>query len=269
MSARRVLAHVERFAPARALLRRRYERRFHTPHGAGSLCGVYASFADAARATPASAPLGYDHGAPAALYRDRLARIAAKDYPALFWLREALPEARTVFDLGGHVGVSFYGYRRYLDYPPGLRWVVCDVPAVAREGEALAQARGEASIAFTSDPREATGVDVLLASGALQYIEQPLHDLLAALPTPPRHVVVNQTPTHPGREFFTVQHIGVAYCPYRVAAEDAIPAGLAPLGYTLVDQWNDPSRRTAVPYETGASEIAYTGYYLRRERSRP
>jgi putative methyltransferase (TIGR04325 family) len=77
-------------------------------------------------------------------------------------------------------------------------------------------------------------------------------------------VVVNQMPTHPGREFYTVQHIGVAYCAYRVAAEDALPAALAPLGYELVDRWEDPSRRTAVPYHDAASPIAYSGYYLRR-----
>ena len=249
---------------AHALLRRRYERRFRTARGAGALAGVYGSFAEAAAAGPAGAARGYDHAAAGGLYRDLLDAVRPKDYPALFWLRTALPGAREVFDLGGHVGVSFYAFQRYLDYPAGLRWTVCDMPAVAAEGEALARTRDASGLAFTSDSAQADGADVLLASGSLQYIPEPLDALLARLARAPRHVVVNQLPVHPGRGFVTLQNIGVAFCPYRVAAADALPAALAGLGYELVDRWEDPSRRTAVPYHAETTPIEYTGYYFRR-----
>lgn len=255
---------MERFAPVRALLQRRYERRFRTVRGAGALCGAYGSFAEAARAAPAGAALGYDHVETGALYRDLMDDIRPKDYPALFWLREALVGATTVFDIGGHVGLAYYTFRRYVPYPPGLRWVVCDVPAVTEEGSALALARGEAGLAFTTDPAHASGADVLLAAGSLQYIDRPLAVLLAEMANPPRHVIVNQMPTHRGREFVTLQNIGVAFCPYRIAGEDALPEALGNMGYELVARWDDPSRRTTLPYHPELSPIAYSGYYLRR-----
>ncbi len=264
MSGRRLRAAAERLGPARALLRGRYERRFRTARGAGALCGAYASFAEAARAAPAGAALGYDRVEAGGLYRDLLDDVAPKDYPALFWLRDALGGARTVFDLGGHVGVSYYAFRRYLPYPAGLRWVVCDVPAVVAEGVAMAAARGAPGLAFTTDPAEASGADVLFAAGSLQYMERPLEALVAGLARRPRHVLINQTPTHAGGGFVTLQNIGVAFCAYRVAAAGALPDALGRLGYALVDQWEDPVRRTALPYHPDVGPIAYSGYYLRR-----
>jgi putative methyltransferase (TIGR04325 family) len=264
MPAPALLGAIQRVPPARALLRRRYARLFATARGAGTLSGVYPSFEAAERAAPAGTPQGYDHAAAGGLYRDLLSGVQAKDYPALYWLRRVLPGAARLFDLGGHVGVSFYAYRDYLEDAPALRWVVCDTPAVVREGEALARTRGASALAFTADPADADGADVLLASGSLQYIPETLDVLLGRLSATPRHLVVNQMPTHPSRGFVTLQNIGVAICPYRIAAVDALPAALRPLGYELVDQWDDPSRRTAVPYESDAGPIAYTGYYFRR-----
>lgn len=263
MSRHDLLTSVTRVGPVRALLSRRYERRFRTARGMGALAGVYDSFAAAARATPDGAPRGYDHAAAGGLYRHFLDQVQAKDYPALFWLRQAVPDARTVFDLGGHVGVSYYAFRRYVEYPRGMRWVVCDVPAVVADGKALAHDRGDTGVTFTTDPAEATGADVLLASGSLQYIPEPFDELLGRLAERPRHVLVNQMPTHPEREFITLQNIGVAFCPYRVAAKDALPAALGRLGYELLDCWEDPSRRTAIPYHPETAPISYTGYYLR------
>lgn len=263
MSRIRIRTAAERFAPAGALLRRRYERRFRTAGGVGALCGVYESFAEAAAAAPAGAALGYDHAGAAVLYRERLDAIVPKDYPALFWLREALPGASGVFDLGGHVGLSYYAFRRYVAYPAGLRWVVCDVPAVTAEGEAIARERGESALGFTNDPEQMTGADVLLAAGSLQYIERPVDVLIAGLARRPRHILINQMPTHATRAFVTLQNIGVAFCPYRVARVDAVPEALGRLGYDLVDRWDDPSRRVALPYHPEASPVAYTGFYLR------
>lgn len=280
MLTRDFLRSIARATPARALLRHRYERRFRTSDGAGALSGVYATFAEAAAAAPAGAPRGYDTTAAAGLYRDLLDRLQAKDYPALFWMRDALADVRdrgvahddaapsdravTVFDLGGHIGISFYAFREYLALPAALRWIVCDVEAVARDGASIAASRGETQLAFTTDRAQLRDADVLLASGVLQYLAEPLDDVLHEVGARPRHVVVNQMPTHATREFVTLQNIGVSFCPYRVAQIDDLPRRLAPLGYRLVDRWTDPSRRTAVPYEPDAGSVEYTGYCFRR-----
>lgn len=262
MMTRDFLRSLARATPARALMRQRYERRFRTSDGAGALSGVYASFAEAAAAAPDGVPRGYDTSAAAGLYRDLLDCLQAKDYPALFWMREAIADATTVVDLGGHVGIAYYAFRDYLTLPATLRWVVCDTPAVVDEGAALAVARGETQLRFTADRGVIDDADVLLAAGVLQYLPESLDVLLGT--ARPRHIVVNQTPTHPEREFVTLQNIGVAFCPYRVTAVDGLAERLAPLGYTLVDRWEDPARRTAVPYHAEAGPVAYTGYYFRR-----
>jgi putative methyltransferase (TIGR04325 family) len=208
--------------------------------------------------------VGYDVPAAAGLYRDLLAGVQAKDYPAMFWLREALAGATTLFDLGGHVGLSYYGFRRYLPLDDDLAWIVCDMPSVVREGEALASARQAPGLRFTTNHSAMPRAEVLLASGSLQYLAEPLPALLRRADARPRHVVVNQMPTHPTRTFVTLQNIGVGLCPYRVSAIDALPDALAPLGYALVDRWNDPARTTAVPYHPETVPIEYTGYYFRR-----
>jgi putative methyltransferase (TIGR04325 family) len=261
-----LLPAIREIPPVRDLLRRRYERLFPTARGTSCLSGVYGSYAEAAAHAPPGRPLGYDHDVAAAMYRERLEQIKPSDYPALLWLRAALPGARRLFDLGGHVGVLYYAARKYLGHATAdspLRWTVCDVPAVVRAGEAVARELGAASLDFTVDRREVDGADVLLASGSLQYIEQPLPDLLAGLARRPRHLVLNQTPTHAEREFYTLQNIGVAICAYRIASRRGLPASLERLGYELVDYWEDPTRHTNVPYHPDASPIAYSGYYLR------
>lgn len=257
------MSRLRELPAVRRALKSRYEQRFPTAHGFGCLCGEFPTFTDAARAVPPGAPKGYDTPAAAELYRDRLDSILPKDYPALLWLSRALPGASTLFDIGGHVGQLYYTYRRYLELPLALRWTVCDVPAVVRAGETIAHERGATALRFTTRLDEVDGADVVLASGSLQYIERRLDDLLGRAARRPRHVVVNQMPTHPGREIVTLQNIGVAICPYRLAARGALPAALDALGYELVDTWEDPTRRTALPYISAPESVLYEGYYFK------
>lgn len=248
----------------RAALKARYERNFVTAKGAGCLSGAYPDFAAAAAAAPTSMAVGYDIDATGSMYRERMSRVLLKDYPALLWLSRLMPDARSVFDIGGHVGVMYYAYRRYLDFRRDLTWTVCDVPSVVRAGEAMARERNESSLRFTTRLEDAAGADVLLATGSLQYIPQPIGDLLAALPQKPPHVVINETPTHEAREIITLQNIGVSICPYRIAQHESIPSAMAALGYDLVDSWEDPVRRTEIPFVTDERQIAYSGFYFRR-----
>src|ERR1019366_2187643 len=96
--------------------------------------GVYQSFAEALRFTPKTKPVGYDQPCVAAWYREKLEGILHDDYPALFWVGVALKDARSVFEIGGHVGLAFYGFERYLTYPSSFHWTICDVPSVVAEG---------------------------------------------------------------------------------------------------------------------------------------
>ncbi len=131
--------------------------------------GVYFSFEDARAHAPKDVPLGYDHHEIASGYKDQ--RFLSSDYPAAFWLREALRDGATVFDLGGSVGISFYTWEHYFSYPDNLRWVVCDVPAVIQAGKKLPVSEMKSGCSFTSQLEDADSCNCLLASGSLQYIE--------------------------------------------------------------------------------------------------
>jgi hypothetical protein len=78
------------------------------------------------------------------MYRDRVKQVFPNDYPMMVWLSNALDDgARKLFDLGGHVGISYYADQPFLRYPPELSWRVCDVPAVAQAGRRLAARRDQ------------------------------------------------------------------------------------------------------------------------------
>ena len=248
----------------RQLRRRRYDVLFGRVTGGGSFRGVFKDFDEAARSAPSNAPLGYDVQQAGEMYRDRMTRVFPSDYPALFWLRDRLPNARRVFDLGGHVGVSYYAYRRYVPFPAGLRWTVCDVPSVTAAGAALAREQEAHALDFTNVVGDASGCDILMAAGSLQYIETPFADQLRSLRELPGSILVNKLATHPRREFVTLQNIGITYCPYRISARDGFPETLAPLGYRLVDTWENPDLVCRVPFHADAGPISYVGYLFER-----
>jgi putative methyltransferase (TIGR04325 family) len=248
----------------RAVMKARFERSFVTARGFGCLSGSYPTFAAAAAAAPPRMAVGYDVTAAGAMYRERMNRVLLKDYPALLWLSRLMPKAHRLFDIGGHVGIMFYAYRRYLNFRDDLEWTVCDVPAVVKEGEAMARARDESNLSFTTRLDDVDGSDVVLATGSLQYIERSIGDLLGSLVTRPEHVLINETPTHPERDIITLQNIGVSICPYRIVRHGSILTAMTTLGYELVDSWEDPVRRTGIPFVTDGAEIAYSGFYFRR-----
>jgi hypothetical protein len=90
---------------------------------------------------------------PASLYSPQ---IYFYDYPGLFWLGRSIDAGLTrVFDLGGHIGIKYYAFRRVLSYPDSLRWTVCDVPSVVEQRPRLAAQR-EATASSPSPPTTAT-----------------------------------------------------------------------------------------------------------------
>ena len=250
------------------LLRWRYKRAFfRMKPGTDGWFGEYESFDAAMAAVPKGASVGYDVAPATELYDDLTERIVDSDYPVLFWLTRIMDGSSHLVDLGGHVGIKFYAYRPYLAVLPH-RWTVCDVPAVVEAGAKRAGARGEDRLQFTADFADASGADIVLTQGTLQYIETPFAEMIAALAEKPRHVLLNRVPTAPEAEFITLQNIGFTYCPYRIAREGDIARSLLPLGYELVDTWvNGGEARTTLPFSR-ASRVRWMGHYLRLRESR-
>ncbi|HXK17565.1 MAG TPA: methyltransferase, TIGR04325 family, partial [Polyangiaceae bacterium] len=189
------------------------DRRFE--RWPGAYRGVYPSF-EAARAAAPKAKLGFDHVELTHLYDDRLEKAFSSDYPVLFWLTKLLGEKRAVFDWGGHVGVSYYAYQKYLHLPHDLRWKVCEVPEIAKAGAQRAAEKGETRLSFTTEPRDASGFDILLAAGSLQFMEKPLAAELEQLPERPAHLLINKLPLYDGEDFVTLQNTIHSFNPCKV-----------------------------------------------------
>jgi putative methyltransferase (TIGR04325 family) len=200
------------------------------------------------------------------MYRDRLETAYPHDYPVMFWLQKLLALGCTrIFDLGGHVGTRYYAFRPYLDYSDAGRWLVCDVPAVAAAGQRMAARNGSAPrLSFCDRFEQAEGMDVLLALASLQYLRETLADRLKNLTSAPTHLILNAVPLHPRYSYFTLQSIGTAFCPYRITAVEEFLAPYADLGYTLVDRWENPDKRCAIPFHPDRSLDRYFGFYFRR-----
>jgi putative methyltransferase (TIGR04325 family) len=199
------------------------------------------------------------------MYRERLSRVYPSDYPVLFWMHSIWSDVRRVFDLGGHVGIAFYAYQRYLRYPEDLRWTVLDVPSVLEQGRRLAAERRESRVFFTGDLESADGADILLAAGSLQFIEEPLHSMISRVRRRPRHVIVNRTPMYHGDAFVTLHNNGTAICPYGVFNYSEFVGSMDRLGYELVDSWKncDPGVSCWVAFRPEKSVSQYTGMVLR------
>lgn len=245
-----------------------YRRQFlRFRREANACCGVFTTYSEAsALAQSHSAASTYDIDAAAQLYQDRLERVLVSDYPSIYWLSRLFSGgARTVFDLGGHIGISYYGFRKHIDYPAGLRWLVHDLPTMITAGRTHARVHDiKRQLAFCESTDEASGCDVLFSSGALQYLAYTLPELLQRLDSPPPNIVVNLVPMHPERSFFTLQNIRIAICPYRVTAVPEFIEELEDMGYTLVDHWRSYERSLRIPFRHRYDVDSYHGFYFKR-----
>jgi putative methyltransferase (TIGR04325 family) len=263
----RILKSVGAFGhttPALALTRWWNKQRF--PHEQGMRMGVYDSFEEARAHAPSELPVGFDVDGMEDLFRHRADQVQYYDYPVLFWLSRVVGSLGRVFDLGGHVGVHYFGYRRMLDFPPTLEWTVCEVPVVVRAGVALARERGASCLRFTTEWDGAEGADVLIAAGAIQYLEPQPDELLGRLRNPPAHVLLNKVPIYDGPAYVTLQNNRVSYVPHHVYNKQELTNRLAELGYSLVDEWHHHDRPCQIPGRPERSFSAVKGMYFRRDQ---
>lgn len=223
--------------------------------------GVFDSFEKAVASAPDTAPTSYDNTASAQLYLERL-QLDDYDHPALFWMADAVYRGLTrVADIGGAVGIKYFAFQPFIDYPENLRWLVIDMPAVATEGRRFATVRGvDGQLQFSDQLADADGCEVLYASGALQYLDRSLPDILAGFETKPRRIIINTTPIHDRHAFFTLNSIGTAYCGYRVEAREPFIEAVQAQGYVLRDQWRNLGKRMPIIGKPEYSVEHYSGF---------
>ncbi|WNZ27669.1 methyltransferase, TIGR04325 family [Leptolyngbya sp. NK1-12] len=239
------------------------------PRKTAACRGVYSTFAEALQALPANARISHnqpDMHEQASVSEYTACRVLGRldpfDYPMLPWLRQALEDSTTVFDLGGNVGVSYYGFQNHITFPENLCWTVCELSELVNAGEKLARETNSSALKFTTELVDADGYDILLTIGTLQYIEPTLATLLSQFKTKPRHLLINHTPFYEGPTFVTLQNLGYAFSPYKVENRLSFIQALQSVGYELIDSCQ-LDRQCRIPFHANRQVTAYYGFYFK------
>ena len=168
-----------------------------------------------------------------------------------------------MFDLGGAVGMQFYGYQKYVSFPKGVIWTVCEVPPVAELGRKFARQNNAQGLIFESSFENANGAEVMLVSSCLHYLEIPLWQSLSKLASKPRHLLINRAPLCQGTSFATLQNIGRAICVNQIWNRGEFIERFEDVGYALTDSWEAPEFSCYIPFHPERSIRAYSGMYFR------
>lgn len=266
----RVVREVMELPGIRFFAKPLYRQYFRRPFRRGNLYfGVYSSYElaqkQAQRLASAKLPASYDVPEATGKYQDQIQSLRACDYPAMYWLKHIVESGgRRIFDLGGHLGLAYYGFNQHIQYPADLTWCVHDLPHVVKAGRALASDRGVDSVlTFIDRPQAASGCDLIFSTGAIQYLPYRLPSLIDQLPEPPRHVLLNLIPLHHNKAFFTLQNLGIAICPYRIESIGGLISDMAARGYRVRDSWT-LDRGMRIPFEWEHEVENYCGYYFER-----
>lgn len=262
-----ILDRIKHLHAVQKLRRAHYRRYFESAKGQALHYGVFRSFAEAAAAEPGAK--GFDEAIHASEYDDRLGRVFPYDYPVLFWLQQifAGAPALDLVDIGGHVGVHYYAYGNLARFPPGLKWRVIEVDAVAKAGRERAERVGAKGLAFSTSLEALEPADIVISAGALHYVERPLlWDTIARAHTKPAHVLLNKVPLYDGEDFVSLQNIGAGFSPHYVWNRREFVRRFERLGYRLVDDWSVLERHFELFDDPVHSFGAYSGLYLRRDR---
>jgi putative methyltransferase (TIGR04325 family) len=258
---------LRRFPVIRQTLQARFRREFlHDPY-ARLFDGVYATFEDALRAAPTQKPTSYDNDESIERYVRRQ-DIDEYDYPPLFWITESFNEGlRSVSDIGGSVGIKFYAFSKCTQFPEDVTWRVIDVPAAVAMGRELARkGNADRQLSFSDDVGDADGCDVMLCLGSLQFLPQTLAELVASLEHRPARIVVNTTPIHETRSFFTLHSMGTAICPYRVTSRKAFVDDMAKVGYRVRHSWLNANKDMVLRFHDGFDVPHFSGFCFERNR---
>jgi putative methyltransferase (TIGR04325 family) len=260
----RLAEEAARIPLLRPILSYGYRYKFNTASGPVRLFnGIYPDFPSALRDIPANRLQGFDNRASALLLAHERFRICPFDYPIMFWLQKLLPECKLLFDLGGNVGTSYFGYRKYMQYPSTLTWLISEVPAVAALGVQIAREESATNLCFTTSLDELPRADILLAAGSLHFIEKPFELLRSAAALPP-HVLLNKVPLRDLPAAVTLHNMGSAMCPYHLFNRTQFLTNFQALGYELVAEWETPDLSARIPLFREHSIRAYTGFYFRK-----
>ena len=248
--------------PIKALRKIKYESKFKKSRERNLFKGIYKTFEEAEKDLPKDFNKGYDNEDSANMYKNQCKTINPSDYPNLLWLSKILEEGSSVFDLGGHIGVKYYSYQNYINFPKSYNWTVYDVPAVVEEGKNFSEKNKTKNLSFSNNIKGFDGVDTLLLSGSLQYMNFDIAKELKSVIKKPKNIIISIALTHLDT-FYTVNNIGTSYCVYVLRNEKKFIKDIEDAGYKLVDKWRNEGKKCEIPFYPDNSIDGYRGLYFR------
>ena len=198
-------------------------------------------------------------------YVSKYQQLEIIDYPILFWLQRLINPGSTVFDFGGHVGVSYRKYASYLDYPDDFRWIVCEQDVVVKQAQDLLKKLGGPHLSFITDFKQAAKSTIFHSAGCIQYVEQPISTLLAELETLPQHLILSKVPLYQQATKVTLQNTGYSITPNWLFNREAFIDSIRRLGYELIDSWPCPGRRNYIPFHAEYNVEEMSGLYFQKK----
>jgi putative methyltransferase (TIGR04325 family) len=238
----------------------------------GCFWGVFDSFEDAISAAPATKTIGYDCADLAQEYQRMLdcgewesskSMIRSFDYPVLYWLgriAQSMPlDLAKIFDFGGNLGIHFLSYANYLDLPSALTWIVCDLPEIVKVGRSRNQ---DPKLIFTTDFELASGSDIFLASGSLQY-DNDVCLKINSLEEKPKNLLINRIGLYEGKKIVTLQNGGRVFYPQYIFNRQEFISSFQLIGYELIDIWEDNVDRCYIPLHPEVNVPHYYGLYFK------
>lgn len=257
------LRAIARFPGIQHLRRARYRRNFFSRRAKARFWGIYGTREDAiSEATRQFGKADYDEPSIVNNSINVFMAVNLFDWPALFYLNKAIQEngARSIVDVGGHIGVKYYAFRSLLNFPTDFRWQVVEVPSMVRVGRDRRTELGAGEeLTFHERPEDVNAADVLFCSGSLQYLPTDLAGLTESLRRP-RTIILNKVPQAAGDGgFYTVENLGRARVPYRVFARGELEAQLAQLGYREHARWDLPDRAFSIPFAGSNGKASVCG----------
>lgn len=193
------------------------------------------------------------------------------------WLAQGRPTALRVLDFGGTMGGHFHSLELHWPWC-SLHWTVCETAAVAAAGAAEFECDlpSGSQLRFSDDAAAllASGVDLVFASGSLQFIERwpAMVKLFRAAPW----LMLDRVPLidHPS-DLIAIQVVPSSYTDtrypgWKFAAGSWLPR-LAEAGFEPVLQWLVPEDHwTVLDLDTGKLRWSAQhdhGFLLRSHRS--
>jgi putative methyltransferase (TIGR04325 family) len=107
-------------------------------------------------------------------------------------------------------------------------------------------------------------MNVLLASGLMQYFNVLLALLISDMATPPKWVILNKVFVRSGPSLVTLKKSGPARVPYQIRGGLAWEDEMNALGYPLLHQWTIPSFSYRTSTHPRLGESRSLGYVLAR-----